>query len=84
MSGESTRAGDRRHRRVRVIPKGPVMVEGPVDIERPDGSTMHCDRFQVAICACGCSGTPPLCDATHRRLPGPSPDRPTQKDPQKE
>ncbi|WP_425489507.1 hypothetical protein [Gordonia humi] len=45
---------------------------------------MHCDRFQVAICACGCSGTPPLCDATHRRLPGPSPDRPTQKDPQKE
>lgn len=54
-------------RRVRVVPKGPILVEGPVDLECPDGSTLHCDRFKVAICACGLSATAPLCDASHRR-----------------
>ncbi|AUH68661.1 MULTISPECIES: CDGSH iron-sulfur domain-containing protein [Gordonia] len=54
-------------RRVRVVPKGPILVEGPVDVQRPDGSVLHCDRFQVAVCACGFSATPPLCDASHRR-----------------
>ncbi|MGB3603599.1 MAG: CDGSH iron-sulfur domain-containing protein [Gordonia sp. (in: high G+C Gram-positive bacteria)] len=55
-------------RRVRVVAKGPILVEGPVDVERSDGTTLHCDRFQVAICACGFSTTPPLCDASHRRI----------------
>ncbi|WP_274378035.1 CDGSH iron-sulfur domain-containing protein [Gordonia neofelifaecis] len=43
------------------------MIEGPVDVEAPDGSTVHCGRFQVALCACGLSRTAPLCDASHRR-----------------
>ncbi|MCF8589222.1 CDGSH iron-sulfur domain-containing protein [Gordonia liuliyuniae] len=55
-------------RRIRVIKKGPILVDGPVDIEGPDGSLVHCDRFQVAICACGLSANAPLCDASHRRL----------------
>ena len=37
---------------VRVIPNGPVMVQGPVRIELPDGSVVESDRFMVAICAC--------------------------------
>ena len=52
---------------VRVIPNGPVMVQGPVRIELPDGSVVESDRFMVAICACRRSGIYPLCDTSHRR-----------------
>lgn len=54
-------------RLVRVVPAGPVMVEGPVRIEMPDGSIVESDRFMVAICACRRSKTYPLCDTSHRR-----------------
>ena len=54
-------------RLVRVIPNGPVMVQGPVRIELPDGSVVASDRFMVAICACRRSQIYPLCDTSHRR-----------------
>ena len=54
-------------RTVRVVPGGPVMVEGPVRVELPDGSVVESDRFMVAICACRRSKTYPLCDTSHRR-----------------
>lgn len=57
--------GDRRA--VRVVTGGPIMVQGPVDIEMPDGSTVSSDRFMVAICACRRSKTYPLCDTSHRK-----------------
>jgi CDGSH-type Zn-finger protein len=52
---------------VRVVPGGPVMVEGPVRIEMPDGAVVESDRFMVAICACRRSKNYPLCDTSHRR-----------------
>lgn len=52
---------------MRIVPKGPVMVEGPVCIEMPDGTTVDSDRFMVAICMCKRSKTYPLCDTSHRR-----------------
>ncbi len=52
---------------MRIVPKGPIMVEGPVCIEMPDGATVESDRFMVAICACRRSKTYPLCDTSHRR-----------------
>ena len=52
---------------VQVIPNGPVMVQGPVRIELPDGSVVESDRFMVAICACRRSKVYPLCDTSHRR-----------------
>ncbi|MGB8506470.1 CDGSH iron-sulfur domain-containing protein [Mycobacterium sp.] len=56
------------HRRVvRVVPSGPMLVEGPVRIEMPDGSVVDSDRFMVAICTCRRSKTYPLCDTSHRR-----------------
>ena len=58
---------DTAPRRVRIVPKGPIMVEGPVCIEMPDGSTVESDRFMVAVCACKRSKTYPLCDTSHRR-----------------
>ncbi|MGE2729519.1 CDGSH iron-sulfur domain-containing protein [Mycolicibacterium vaccae] len=58
---------DQPARLVRVVPGGPVLVEGPVCIEMPDGTTVESDRFMVAICACRRSKTYPLCDTSHRR-----------------
>ena len=58
---------DRSRRVVRIVPNGPVMVEGPVRVEAPDGSVVESDRFMVAICTCRRSRTYPLCDTSHRR-----------------
>jgi CDGSH-type Zn-finger protein len=58
---------DTEPRAVRVIPGGPVMVQGPVRIEMPDGSVVESDRFMVAICACKRSKNYPLCDTSHRK-----------------
>ena len=52
---------------VRVVTGGPLMVEGPVSIEMPDGRVVDSDRFMVAICACKRSKNFPLCDTSHRR-----------------
>ena len=56
-------------RRVRVVQAGPILVEGPVSIEAPDGRVVESDRFMVAICTCRRSKTYPLCDTSHRRAP---------------
>jgi CDGSH-type Zn-finger protein len=58
---------DRSRRVVRIVPNGPVMVEGPVRVEAPDGSVVESDRFMVAICTCRRSKNYPLCDTSHRR-----------------
>jgi CDGSH-type Zn-finger protein len=57
---------DDEPRTVRVVPSGPVMVQGPVRIEMPDGSVVESDRFMVAICTCRRSKSYPLCDTSHR------------------
>jgi CDGSH-type Zn-finger protein len=58
---------DKDSRVVRVTPSGPLMVQGPVRIELPDGSVVESDRFMVAICTCRRSKNYPLCDTSHRR-----------------
>ena len=57
----------REARRIRIVKAGPMLVEGPVRIETPDGDVVESDRFQVAICTCHRSMTYPLCDTSHRR-----------------
>lgn len=54
-------------RRVTVIPGGPVLVEGPVDLVTDDGSMVSSDRFMVAVCVCRRSRSFPFCDTSHRR-----------------
>lgn len=49
------------------VPDGPVLIEGPVEIELDDGTRMVCDRFVVALCVCLRSRRYPLCDTSHRR-----------------
>jgi CDGSH-type Zn-finger protein len=58
---------DGEFRAVRIVPAGPLMVQGPVCIEMPDGSVVQSDRFMVAICMCRRSKSYPLCDTSHRR-----------------
>ncbi|GAA0270391.1 hypothetical protein GCM10010302_04950 [Streptomyces polychromogenes] len=53
-------------RRVSVDPQGPVLIEGPVEIVRDDGTIARSDRFTVAICTCRRSRTYPWCDTSHR------------------
>ncbi|MEV6734289.1 MULTISPECIES: CDGSH iron-sulfur domain-containing protein [unclassified Streptomyces] len=54
-------------RRVSVVPQGPVLVEGPVEIVLDDGTVARSERFVVAICTCRRTRTPPWCDTSHRR-----------------
>ncbi len=56
-------------RRVVPVPDGPVLVEGPVEVEMPDGSTVVSDRPVVALCTCGRSARLPFCDTSHRVRP---------------
>lgn len=57
---------DKESRTVRIVPSGPMMVQGPVRIEMPDGTIVESDRFMVAICTCRRSKNYPLCDTSHR------------------
>lgn len=59
--------GEERPRRVTVVPGGPVLVEGPVELATADGGVVTSDRFLVAVCACRRSRTYPFCDTGHRR-----------------
>jgi hypothetical protein len=64
----------RDRRRVTVVPGGPILVEGPVELVLPDGETVTSDRFVVAVCACRRSKRYPFCDTSHRcRIRGGAP-----------
>lgn len=53
--------------RVLVEPGGPLLLEGPVEVALPDGTTARSDRCRVALCTCRRSRRYPWCDTSHRR-----------------
>jgi CDGSH-type Zn-finger protein len=55
-----------RARRITVQRQGPLLVEGPVEVELEDGTTVFSDRFRVALCTCRRSRRYPWCDTSHR------------------
>ncbi|BBC36658.1 hypothetical protein SGFS_079520 [Streptomyces graminofaciens] len=55
-----------RPRRVTIDPGGPLLVEGPVEVVRDDGTVVTSRRFVVAVCTCRRSRTYPWCDTSHR------------------
>ncbi|WP_232821760.1 CDGSH iron-sulfur domain-containing protein [Desertihabitans aurantiacus] len=63
----ATTAESPRAHRVLVAEDGPVLVEGPVELELPDGSVLRSERPVVAVCTCRRSAIYPLCDTSHRR-----------------
>ncbi|PRY12539.1 CDGSH iron-sulfur domain-containing protein [Kineococcus rhizosphaerae] len=48
------------------VTDGPVLVEGPVDIDLPDGRRVRSERPVTALCVCRRSARYPLCDTSHR------------------
>lgn len=54
-------------RKVTIVDGGPVLVEGPVELEMPDGTVARSDRFLVALCTCRRSKHYPFCDTSHRK-----------------
>ncbi|MEU4204546.1 CDGSH iron-sulfur domain-containing protein [Streptomyces sp. NPDC045470] len=60
---------ERAHKEARRVvqdPGGPVLVEGPVEVESDDGTTVRSDRPFVALCMCRRSRAYPWCDTSHR------------------
>lgn len=51
---------------VRYRRNGPLVLDGPVTIEAPDGTVERLD--QAFLCRCGGSGAKPFCDGTHKRV----------------
>ena len=66
-TSEEPTTSDGDVRVVRLTAGGPMMVQGPVRIETPDGATVESDRFMVAICTCRRSKAYPMCDTSHRK-----------------
>ncbi|MBB5939909.1 CDGSH iron-sulfur domain-containing protein [Streptomyces zagrosensis] len=56
-----------RPTRVVIAPDGPLLIEGPVEVEWGDGRIARSDRPQVALCVCRRSRSFPWCDTSHRR-----------------
>ncbi|MFI1391420.1 CDGSH iron-sulfur domain-containing protein [Streptomyces griseoaurantiacus] len=46
---------------------GPILMEGPVEVETEDGTVVSSNRFRVALCTCRRSRRFPWCDTSHRR-----------------
>jgi CDGSH-type Zn-finger protein len=61
-----------RINRVTIDEGGPIMVEGPVELDLPDGTRVRSDRPVVAVCACRRSKRYPFCDTSHRKKVRPS------------
>lgn len=61
-----------RVNRVTIDEGGPIMVEGPVELDLPDGTRVRSDRPVVAVCACRRSKRYPFCDTSHRKKIRPS------------
>jgi uncharacterized Fe-S cluster protein YjdI len=52
---------------VEVIPNGPLMVYGNIEVKFKDGKTEK--KFKVtAFCRCGASGNKPFCDGSHKKI----------------
>jgi carboxylate-amine ligase len=60
---------ERLPRRVVIDPEGPVLVEGPLEVDLGEGRTVTSDRFMVALCTCRRSRDYPWCDTSHRHPP---------------
>ncbi|MGQ0842885.1 MAG: CDGSH iron-sulfur domain-containing protein [Sporichthyaceae bacterium] len=56
--------------RVRVDPRGPIYLDGPVEVSADGCEAELVERFRVAICACRRSARYPLCDGSHQTARG--------------
>ena len=50
---------------IRLRHRGPLVLQGPVRIEREDGTLVR-EAESTALCRCGASREMPFCDGSHR------------------
>jgi len=58
---------------VTVKQKGPIVVEGPIDLRDQDGNPITPPPAkhpgQIKLCGCGLSVSKPFCDGSHKPKP---------------
>lgn len=52
---------------VRVLPKGPYLVEGKINLLDGNGKKIEAGE-KIALCRCGASVNKPFCDGTHSKI----------------
>lgn len=52
---------------IKVLPDGPILVEGNMTISHSNGSTEQ-RSSTTALCRCGASSNKPFCDGSHRTI----------------
>lgn len=56
-----------------IKPRGPILIEGPVDIRDEAGNPIPLPpekpKSPVKLCGCGRSRTRPFCDGAHKEAP---------------
>jgi len=52
--------------KIKVLPNGPMLVEGSIEMILPDGTTVVKDKAH--LCRCGASANKPYCDGGHAKI----------------
>jgi len=54
---------------IKCAPKGPYLLEGPLEITDPEGNVHSIpEGKRAALCRCGASVKKPFCDGTHSKV----------------
>jgi uncharacterized Fe-S cluster protein YjdI len=53
--------------RVKVTPNGPLLVQGTIELETPQGDKVQ-RSTTTALCRCGASANKPYCDGSHLKI----------------
>jgi CDGSH-type Zn-finger protein len=53
--------------KIKIMENGPLLVEGSMEITRPDGTVERKEKT-TAFCRCGVSSNKPFCDGQHKKI----------------
>jgi len=54
--------------KIKVLPNGPIIVEGNFEVFSADGAEMAEGKGMIALCRCGASTSKPFCDGAHSKI----------------
>lgn len=65
-SADGSKSKADAERVVEVVPNGPLMISGDLEVKHSDGSITQ-EHRTTAFCRCGGSGNKPYCDGSHKK-----------------